>query len=273
MKSENLKLSGLSWLDWRKTKPLELLKSIALWPLTLLFVIILSPPFLILRRLGKIEIKGEENIPLEGSLIVVSNHPSMLETVLIPLIFFFRSFPASLLNALRYVPKSLPHANIVRMVPLIAPFSIPVRNRRNDRTVLLRAIKALGEGQRLAIEIEGGRTPKGKQWQEVNRGLKGKARIRTDVRSGAGCLLKKSHLPVILIWFEIEEDTTPLIFFLLFGWFLIMVKLLLERSKRITVVVERKDYGQLLEMPDNQKTWEAISRQMRDDLLSLSERV
>ncbi|MDP2641556.1 MAG: lysophospholipid acyltransferase family protein [Candidatus Yanofskybacteria bacterium] len=118
---------------------------------------------------GLVRVEGQRH--LRGLLsqnkgfLVMHRHPSMRETVIIPLLFF----PSFLWNPWR-VPLSAPdERNYYRpwWCAFLRPAAIPVPrgNRDGEIRALRKMHRALKEGRRLVLAPEGGRTFKGEEFK------------------------------------------------------------------------------------------------------------
>lgn len=122
---------------------------------------------------SRLEVEGAENVPAEGSLLVVCNHLSNLDPVVIG-----AEFPRTLYA----LAKREIYVN-----PPIAWFlagcnCIPVERGGADRRALTRSLQVLRGGGRLLLFVEGTRSPDG--------------RMR-EAEAGAGFLLRKSGATVL----------------------------------------------------------------------------
>ncbi len=135
--------------------------------LTIWFVgLLLGPPLVYFRMRGKIRFRGLERLaPHKGrGMLIVSNHPSLIETVLLPFMFF----PACLVRPFRLVPWSTPdRANIMaqwytrifrhgRMIMIDREPGTKARNAGALRKML----GALANRESVVLFAEGGRTHK-----------------------------------------------------------------------------------------------------------------
>ncbi|MBU2109745.1 1-acyl-sn-glycerol-3-phosphate acyltransferase [Patescibacteria group bacterium] len=177
---------------------------IAVWTIGLLGGII----FCILKFFKRIEVVGYERkkliFPKKG-LIVIYNHPSLYEPVLMPFLFF----PWYLFN-LRLVPFSVPDKRNFFDKWWFAPFRIfCIYIERENAKEILRSmrlmINKLNEGGIIIISPEGGRTFKG-DTDGFRR--KGNREIR-KFKSGIEYLLKKSHANILPVWIEGGEKVIP----------------------------------------------------------------
>lgn len=128
--------------------------------------LLLGPPLLYFRMRGKIRFRGLERLaPHKGrGILIVSNHPSLIETVLLPFMFF----PACLVRPFHLVPWSTPdRANIMaqwytrifrhgRMIMIDREPGTKARNAGALRKILT----ALAHRESVVLFAEGGRTHK-----------------------------------------------------------------------------------------------------------------
>ncbi len=121
------------------------MKNIIYW-LAKIFVIIVA------RTLLRVKIKGRENIPEEGPVVVMSNHISMLDP---PLIGSFMP------RKISFMAKKELFKN-----PIIAWFlgalgAFPVKRGTGDRKALKKSLRILRDGKVLGLFPEGTRYPEG----------------------------------------------------------------------------------------------------------------
>jgi len=124
----------------------------------------------------QVQVIGKENIPKEGNILIYSNHPSMMDPLLILGIGFFpqiisnpKRLPFTLAAEENFLPKNCRKITFIKNLPVIRdlpilrviarPCIIPVKEGRNDPIALKIAIKTLRE-KNILIFPEGGRTKK-----------------------------------------------------------------------------------------------------------------
>ncbi len=134
----------------------------------------------VLRLYNRLEIAGRENLPQEGSFVIVANHSSHLDTPVIlaalPLRFIHRAFPAA---ASDYFFTSLPKVAFSAVVVNAMPFD----RKENPRQSLDLCRQVLEKpGHILILFPEGTRTMDG----TIDR-----------FRPGIGFLAAGSHFPVV----------------------------------------------------------------------------
>jgi len=170
------------------------------------FGIILGLLFCLLRILGRIKIVHKERFPKEEQkVLVISNHPSLLEPVLLPLLFFrqyifhpFRSTPWNVPDKANYFDKWYWSWAKVRLIPV-------------DRTDMKKAVEALRKieqvlkaGHSAIIFPEGGRTSSGEEHFTSKKG----AELR-KLKGGVGRLISKTDPLIQLVWVNGAENVLP----------------------------------------------------------------
>ncbi len=153
-----------------------------------------------------IKVQHWERFPKkQKGVLVVSNHPSLLEVLLVPALFF-RDY---ILHPFAFSPWNVPDKKNyfdrwywawakIRLVPI---------DRENDRKAFkaLRQIKEiLNLGGIVILFPEGGRTFKGKTFFTSDKGKK--LRI---LKAGVGWLILKSNPLVIPVWIDGAEKVLP----------------------------------------------------------------
>ncbi len=147
----------------------------------------------------------EEPFQFQNGLLVVSNHPSLLEPILIPFLFFRFVF----WHPIKFCPINTPDKKNYYDKCFwfwIRGFSIPVdRKSRWGRSRSLVKIKnALSKGKIVIFFPEGGRTEKGKEFVFSKKGKK----IRL-LEKGIGWLISKTKAQVLPLWVEGTEGILP----------------------------------------------------------------
>ena len=169
--------------------------------------------FLILRLLRRIKVVHSERLPhWQKNMLIVSNHPSLIETILLPNLLLVEN----LLHPLRFLPISTPDKKNFYdpwQFFWLRPVSIPVdRDNSSSRDTLKAMLEVLQSGKRLILFAEGGRTFKGKDFVSSAHGR----RLRKLV-NGAGLLASRARPMVLPIWVEGVEHKSFNNFFLLLG--------------------------------------------------------
>lgn len=181
--------------------------------LTWLFGVILGVICLACRMAGLIKVLHPERFPnlrKEGNVLVVSNHPSLLEPFLLAVVLFFRWF----IFSLKYAPwNAADKTNFVknglwtwlkeRMV------SVPRGNRAGESGALRRLARILSEAKQSLILFPGG----GRESMGEKRGermlLSPKGRKLRCFKHGAAWLARVTGVPVVLVWVEGTDDLMP----------------------------------------------------------------
>jgi 1-acyl-sn-glycerol-3-phosphate acyltransferase len=190
------------------------IKDFALSALTKTYILLVLYPmgialamaFLFFRYMGLIRLVHWERFPHRiGKLIVVSNHPSILDIFLVPVLFY----KGYLVNPFRYGPLVIAdRRNFYDSWYFfwLRPFMISVERgkAKSEAAALLRVKRALDQGRIIVIFPEGGRTCKG---NNLLRSPKG-ATMR-PLKESIGLLVAKTSVPVLLIWIKGSDATLP----------------------------------------------------------------
>jgi len=179
----------------------RIVNELCLLSITIPIAFFLGVGLTFLDKMGRIRILHKERFPFwKRRLIVVSNHPSLLETVIIPILFY----PEFCLNPFWYSPYSTPDKRNFydRWYWFWArPRLIPI-DRSNGRSEgrSLRDMKEILDKQGIIVIFgEGGRTFKGKE-DEFLYSKYGK-RIRR-LTNGLGWLVSRTKAHILPIWVE-----------------------------------------------------------------------
>lgn len=163
--------------------------------------------FFMLRIIGQIKILHYERFPhWKRKLIVVSNHPSMLETLLVPTLLLFRQYAV---RPFAYAPINTPDSyNFYKKWYWFwaRPVSIPIErgNKTAEGRTLYRIKKALDRKKIVVLFAEGGRTFKGESFLYSRKGK----RIR-ELKPGIGWLVVRTGSRVLPIWVEGTDQVLP----------------------------------------------------------------
>lgn len=116
------------------------------------YKVVKSLCYLFLRFICRWEVKGRENLPLTGPVIVFANHISYLDPVIIGV---------ALARPIRFMAKEeLFQIPVLKWI-ITGLLAFPVRRGRSDRAALKAAIQILNKGQVLGIFPEGKRSKDG----------------------------------------------------------------------------------------------------------------
>jgi 1-acyl-sn-glycerol-3-phosphate acyltransferase len=145
-----------------------------------------------LRLYHRLEIVGRENLPMEGSFVLVANHASHLDTLCLlaalPLRKLHRAFPAA---AQDYFFVSVPRLAVAAIVVNALPFARQTHIRHS--LDLCRQLLA-NPGNILILFPEGTRTATG---------------TMGDFRPGIGQLIAGTNIPVVPCFLEGAFDAWP----------------------------------------------------------------
>ena len=150
----------------------------------MLYIIAQIKFLIIFKLLFRLKVTGQENIPQDGPFIIVANHSSLLDPVILgvsikPKIIFVA---AAYLFEIRWLGYLLRKAN-----------SIPVQ-RENDIKAIKQSLKILQKGGVLGIFPEGG----------IDR-----QKNNLPVRAGAAYLATKVGVPIVPIKIKGADKVLP----------------------------------------------------------------
>lgn len=150
----------------------------------MLYIIAQIKFLIIFKLLFRLKVTGQENIPQDGPFIIVANHSSLLDPVILgvsikPKIIFVA---AAYLFEIRWLGYLLRKAN-----------SIPVQ-RENDIKAIKQSLKILQQGGVLGIFPEGG----------IDR-----QKNNLPVRAGAAYLATKVGVPIVPIKIKGADKVLP----------------------------------------------------------------
>ena len=150
----------------------------------MLYIIAKIKFLIIFKLLFRLKVTGQENIPQDGPFIIVANHSSLLDPVILgvsikPKIIFVA---AAYLFKIRWLGYLLRKAN-----------SIPVQGE-NDISSLKRALKILQAGEVLGIFPEGG----------VDR-----QKNNLPIKAGAAFLATRVGVPIVPIKIKGADKVLP----------------------------------------------------------------
>lgn len=140
---------------------------------------------LLLKVLGQLESHGNENIPRQGGVLLVSNHVSYLDPVIIA---------SSINRELHFIGAD----NYFRIPCLGWLFTqlngFPVKRGTPDRQALQKALSHLQEGKALLIFPEGTRSADG---------------TFGEIKSGVSFIIHRSNVPTIPVFLKGAERLMP----------------------------------------------------------------
>lgn len=116
---------------------------------------------ILMRVVFDLKVRGQSNMPRTGGVLVISNHQSYLDPVVLA-VMFDRPF-AFLADA--YLFKFKPFAWLIRKLN-----AFPIQTGRGDVGAMKETIRLLQSGQVLNVYPEGHRTPDG-QLQKIEGGV------------------------------------------------------------------------------------------------------
>jgi len=152
-----------------------------------------------LKLIGALKVYNESGLPKNG--VVISNHPSRIETVILPSLFAKRCF----LHPIKESPWSTPDKTNYydkKVWFWLRPRAIPIErgNSRQMVKALLKMKDVIEKGGTIILFPEGGRTFKGKRFFYSKKGK----RIR-ELKKGVSWLALKTNAPIVPIWVDWVE--------------------------------------------------------------------
>lgn len=102
-----------------------------------------------LRWWVRLEVRGLENLPLEGPALIVSNHDSWLDPLVMVEAMMWRE------RQLRFLAKSTLWKSRIFAWILDGAAQIPIRRGESDTAALEVAVEALGRGEMIGVFPEG----------------------------------------------------------------------------------------------------------------------
>lgn len=159
--------------------------------------VLIGIAFWLLRLFGVLKVKGWRNFPhWHKRVIVISNHPSLVEPILLVGLFFHQY----LFRPLIYGPWTFADKkNYYNKYPLLRPRLIPVNRtgKNGNLESLLVAKQILKSGGIIIMFPEGGRTFKGTSFLTSARGKK----IR-PLKEGFAYLALETSAVLLPLWFQ-----------------------------------------------------------------------
>ena len=174
-------------------------------------VIIIGIPlgifFALLLALGRIKVKGYVHairLVVHGNIIIAANHPSMLETLLIPLLFF----PLYLVH-LRFFVWSVPDRRLLTpylrwLFWFLRCVTLDRSNLSLTKPALYKLTEILEYNGVVVIHPEAGRTNKGEKFL-----VRGNRRMRHFV-SGIPSLARSTRATILPLWVSGTDHVLPI---------------------------------------------------------------
>lgn len=171
-------------------------------PLGILFAVFVA--------FGRIQVKGycrAMRLIARGNVIIAANHPSMLETILIPLLFF----PLYLFS-LRFFVWSVPDRRLLSsFLHWLFWFgrcvTLDRSNPHSTKPALFQLTAILQHNGVVVIHPEAGRTDKGEKF--IVSGIRGNRRIRRFV-SGIPSLARNTGTTILPLWVSGTDRVLPI---------------------------------------------------------------
>ena len=157
--------------------------------------------------IGWIRIRGHKRFPRhEGSVFLVSNHPSLWEPIVLTGLFF----PQYLIHPIKYIPWNTPdQRNYVDKwywgIFRARFISVPRGKRRGELRALVELIKVLRVGGSVVLFAEGGRTGKGEKLICSRSG-----KPMRELGCGVGRVICRTSCTVVPVWVDGAEKVLPI---------------------------------------------------------------
>ena len=139
---------------------------------------------ILLRGFFKFRVHGSENLPQEGPIVLVSNHVSYMDPIVVGV---------AVSRPLRYMAKEELFGGFSGRV-LKALGAFPVKRAGMDKMAIRKALKLLSEGDALLV------FPEGTRGNGVKLG---------QVKDGVGMIICKSNVPAIPVVISGTEKALP----------------------------------------------------------------
>ena len=159
-----------------------------------------------LRLTGWLKINGLENLPkYQKSVLLVSNHPSLWEPIILVGLFF----PQYLFHPVKQGPWSTPDQQNYTDKWYWGIFrsrfiSVPRGRRRGELRALIEIIKVLRMGGNVILFPEGGRTSRGEHFV-YSASLK----YMRELKNGVGRIICRTNCTVVPVWIDGAEKVLP----------------------------------------------------------------
>lgn len=184
-----------------------------MWTLVIVTGVIGGIIFLTLRITGRIRITGKKNIAgrKHKNTLLIANHPSMLEPILIPFAAFW---PQAMINPFEYLPWQTPDkVNFVDKIPFLRflrciPVARTPEGERKDPRAYRKLRKILPDSMVL-IFPEGTRSMKAKEAGALLCSTKSGIPIGQP-RLGVGALIDNANPTIIPILVKGAEKVLPI---------------------------------------------------------------
>jgi len=171
--------------------------------------------FFFQKLIGRIKIVHPERFPkhwqnpdiLKNGLIVVSNHPSLIDPFLVSCLFGEQYF----LNPFKFAPYNIPEVKNYNKWYWKWAEQIMIwverGNKQSMRAALKKCIEVVNSGKILVVHPEGGRTSSASE-RDCFYSPRKKKKLR-HLKEGIGSLVKKTEAPVFLVWIDGSDKVMP----------------------------------------------------------------
>jgi 1-acyl-sn-glycerol-3-phosphate acyltransferase len=152
---------------------------------SVLWLVLQAVARLFVRVFFDLKVYGRENVPATGGVLLVANHQSNLDPVLVAV---------RLKRPVSYMAKSELFENPLLRWLIVSLHAFPVRQNHGDLGAVRQCIQRLGEGYALNVYPEGTRSEDG----EI-----------APLQKGVALILRKTDVPVVPVAIDGSFDAWP----------------------------------------------------------------
>lgn len=169
------------------------------------FGIFIGISFWLFKSLGIAKVYGRKNFPVwQGNVLLISNHPSLLEPIILIALFF----PQYLWRPFTYAPwnmaESKNYGNMLFYFMRPRLILVDRDDKRSKTEGIILAKNILNSGGVIILFPEGGRTSSGENFLESAKGKK----IR-NFKPGFAWLAAETGATVLPVWVEGTDNVLP----------------------------------------------------------------
>lgn len=189
----------------------KIIENVMFLILTYTFVLVLGFGFLLLQLVGRIRVINRCHLSSANSergTLILSNHISILEGVLLPLLYF----PHFLVRPFKYFPWSTPDRErfyawyLFWLRPLrIIAIDRSSKSINRNKVAVQKIIQRLKKGETVIIFAEGGRTAK-----QDEKKVSAKGKEIGVLKSGIQKIINACECRIVPVWLEGTDGVMPI---------------------------------------------------------------